>query len=473
MGANNAYFTSSSTQNGKRRFLAIGNFFDTTNSAYYLNSVSRLRFDLSKDKNILVKKANLKLYKYANAYFKDVNIKLYGQEGNFLKEVFLDNGDYDFDVANFEITDYIKNKWTQNIEFNLKVENAHPYEGVAVCSGNFTDSICLEKYHPKLEIKYIYNTKGSLKNIEFDKNTKYNSTYSSENVKCQKDKGCNIFYKFYYQDIEANAQIYLISKNKKTGKEQIQKTLHNNSDVLMNFNYGDGQYEVLIKVIDGAYEKIQKLHEFEIDTLPPHKPVVLNHSQIGSRSGVYIDFEKLSEKGKFHIHLCKHKDVLCKTELAKVETDKLSINVKSQSPLITGVLYDYQIYGIDDFGNQSEKTIISILQNNKLIELHNIKLSEKKISPKNQDEKFDITKITYQSDEDFYDKGVIIRNSQHKIIGKKRFEKIKNEFNGKIDNYLSCGKYFIQITGKDKYGYNIADHKRIEVEIDNTAPRLY
>ncbi len=464
-----SYFESTSTSNGRRRFLAIGNFYDTTNNAYYMNSNSVIKYIMTADRNILVNKAELRLYKYANAYYEDAEVRLRNNLDKNEIRLHVDNGDYDFDELVFDVTDTFKSAYGEEINLYLDVEDPDYKEGIAVCSGRYADSLCQTRYFPKLEITYVYNTKGKLEQFKYDEMVRFNAIYRSENVECGENSGCQYLVRFKYEDQENNAALYLKVKNNKD-ENIIKKQLDSTSQEIV-LELEDGDYELSYKIRDGAYTVKNNFTNFQIDTTPPKAPVVLHHSEFGARSGIYIDLLDQNEKDvTFEVNLYNDENY---TKLLSSQS-KSEINLKftSENPLKNNKEYYYRVVAIDDFENRSQEARFSAVQKNDLLELQTVDLSEYKISPQNKDGKFDQAELSYKANEEIFNKRLVIRNSMFKEVLTIAKEKlIFDGFDGK--DFYKDGLYYLQLEANDSYGYKIADHRRLKLIIDNTPPSLF
>jgi hypothetical protein len=420
------------------------------------------------DKNILIQKVELKLYKYANAYHDDVEVSLRNNLDNNENKLLVDNGDYDFDELLFDVTDTFKSAYGKEIQFYLKVTDPDYKEGIAVCSGSTADSLCQTKYFPKLEISYVYNTKGQLEQFSFDETVRFNANYNSENVECAKSQGCKYKILLNYKDKENNAILNLTVKSSK--EEWVIEKKLNSQDQEILLDLEDGNYSLSYGIVDGAYTMSKDFTTLQIDTTPPKTPVVLNHSQFGARSGIYIDLLDQEEGGvTYEVKIFADQEATEFIDLA--ETSDLNFKVTSKKPLENEKRYYYQIVAIDDFDNRSKGARFSAVQKNNLLELKSVELSEYKISPKNKDKKFDQTALFYKSDEKILKKKIVIKNSMFKdVFTISKDTLIFDGFDGK--RFLDDGVYYLQLVAFDQYGYQIADHKRLKLIIDNTSPRL-
>ena len=85
--------------------MAIGNFMDTTNGAYFQNSVSFVDLSYQNDPNHLIQGADLVFYKYAGSHTGDTTVNLY-KDGELtpISQVSVNNLDYQFDEVRFSLS---------------------------------------------------------------------------------------------------------------------------------------------------------------------------------------------------------------------------------------------------------------------------------------------------------------------------------------------------------------------------------
>lgn len=267
------WFESTSTKNGRRRFLAIGNFFDTTNSAYYRDSKALLEFELPPLAGITVHRVELKVYKYANAASAAVPITLTSELSSQPVTTLADNGDYDFDELSFRIPGVPAQPQQRRVRFELQVPQAKSLEGIAVCSGLLTDNICKQQYHPRLLVSYSYNTKAKVSLLEIDEGNTYTWKTDLPLVKCSAHSGCRFNARVHIEDLEANAKWYLLAKTTAGDKLHTSSLAQLNRTNSVGIDLPDGSYTIGYQLTDGEFQEQVWLKQITINTVPPNSPV--------------------------------------------------------------------------------------------------------------------------------------------------------------------------------------------------------
>lgn len=167
-----------------RRYVAAGNFLDTAADPDYNTGWAEtyLKFNFNLGDGAIVKKAELKLYKYAhggtnsNHNFqlearratKDINMNHVPYNLNAWvskgPEVYdtetVDHWDFDTAPIVWNVTSLVS-KWNDgtfpNHGFVMHPQNPGPIEGAAFCSGHVIDGTCPSYKRPVLEIEYVIN----------------------------------------------------------------------------------------------------------------------------------------------------------------------------------------------------------------------------------------------------------------------------------------------------------------------------
>lgn len=474
------WFTSDSTNNGRRRFLAIGNFFDTTNDAFYHNSNAFLSFTLPSRKDIVIKEARLVMYKYANAHTGNVPVQLSLGEKS-LGVVLADNGDYDFDKLQFNITDEYIHHYGESITFTANVNHAAYKEGIAVCSGNLFDGLCTSEYAPRIVVRYADNTMAEVEMDLFPNKSRYNSNTITDSAKCSDGQGCIFTIAANIKDKESNASLRLRLKDDLANIVE-EKTISAEDSEQVDFAVSDGVYQIEVDLFDGFYSKNIASYDFEVDTTPPEPPVIVTSSQYGSRAGVVFTLEPYAEKEVLSISVCNRSaQDACGEVIAEQRYQKSLVKFKANKPLEDATTYTYQLRKIDQFGNYSQSVYLDIKQRNDLVYAANINVESEVISPANRDGRFDDTKISFSFSEEVKDLKI-----SYSVKGSSKAEQLNKQetfgvesstfeftFTGQDSyNELKNNLVEIKITGEDKHGYPLADDLPIYITIDNQPPIL-
>ena len=476
-----AFFTSPSTSNGSRRFLAIGNFWDTTNAAYYAQSVSTISFSFIRPSNFLLQTAELHLYKYANAYSGSVPVSLYNSSNQQLGTVDVDNGDYDYDLLKYDLTE----SWQTAAAIDLRLQVNQPLyqQGIAICSGNSIDSVCPSQYHPQLELTYIINTQGQLSQWQTTEKVTFGMHQTDDFSTCQPNQGCRFRHVLDYFDLETNSELTLQYKNLGTGAISAQTLAATTGILKMDFALLDGSYELELNVIDEEFSQNHKKPSFSIDTTPPTKPVVLYQSSFGTRSGVEFVLDYQADT-TYEVSICAGETLLndsaCPQPIYQQAFTSSNLYVTSSTPLLDQRMYHYVIVAKDSLGNASEPSGVEVKQSNMLLEFSEISVTPARISPANEDNKYDIAQLEFTLAEASSEVSSEVFNDKYQLLGSfadKRFTgRIDaKELDGKklASKELASGQYYLRLRGKDLHGYDLANSKLVAVAVDNIAPTVY
>jgi hypothetical protein len=456
-------FTTDSTSNTFRRFLAIGNFYDVTNQAYFQNSAASLNFQqLNPDWQ--VQSAFLKLYKYANAYNTNVPVDLY-LAGNKISSINVDNGDLDYDLLSFDVTPQVKSNQSVNFNFDLKVNNAAFQEGIAVCSGNIFDSICPANYRPILEVTYIVNQVGSLNFLGFSKQQQLNIATNEAYASCQEAIGCDFSVNLSYQDRDKNAivDLDLYKDNQLTRK--LNYTDYDQQQSLKFLGLQDGKYSLQLVIHDGNYLYNDILTNFDIDVTRPELPIILAHSNFATSQGAWFN---LAIDQNYLIQICQDAD--CNNSLNSQNYNQSELTVPTTTGMLDRKVYYYQLQTVEASGNLSLPVIVGLEYRLHAAYFKQVFADTDKISPKNKDGFKDLLKLTTIASEE-------VISSKLEVSGSKGVVVVLNnlgQLNGKTaeNTYLPDGKYSLSLKAKDKFGEDFALPKPLLFIIDNTAPVL-
>lgn len=467
-----AWFESASTNNGKRRFLAVGNFLDTTNSALYANAKSFLEFDLSSLAGNKLIAAKLKLFKYASSTTGDFQAELFS-ESKSIGIVKVAPGNYDYAELAFDILPLLKNPGAA-IKLELRGKSYGPQEGLALCSGNIEDNVCPRKFFPLLELSMEPNKQGTLAELNYSVPTQLNSTAKSPYFSCKEGGGCKLNIGWRYNDEDNNSQVRarakfndgVIFSDWKSANSAVQSTL----------DLKDGAYKIELEIRDGISTTFRELGALEIDTLPPSKPVVLVHSGYGSKSGVRIVLLPNIDAKEYHLVVCKSLSAGdCTSPKYSENYADPNLVFKSPVPLKDGEKYYYLISQSDALGNKSAKLALALFQRNMQVVLEQLKLTVSRLSPANKDKHFDTAGLSFKQNSQLklMQLSVFTRLGA-KVLTTTKFPVSKREFMlNQLLAKLKDGNYFLVVAGEDVDGYAIAAEKVLNFSIDNTPPRLY
>ncbi len=454
-------FTSPSTPNGVRRFLAIGNFYDYTNGAYFANSEAYIDFNYEYFANNLIEKVELSVFKYANSLGNPVQVNLV----------------IDGDIYSSAVADPINNQFQELIfavpkehfstsglkSYKLVGDSGAQNAGIAVCSGNWSDSLCEEKYFPKVHVYYRSNTLGILTNTRLD-NEVYNATFIDEYVQCEKSLGCNFRIDYTYNDLENNSllTLYVTDRN---GVEQKRMDITNGKSMStsVNFHLEDGQYYINLRIIDGAYVDDYGLGGFTVATKPPNQPEVIWHSEYSSNSGSVWRFKAFPDDYVLQVN----SNAGDETREKILKEGYAQIKLNSDTPhFLESNKYTFSF--LDRFLNQSDDTIYTLAHIPKILEVGINLVDSNKISPKNSDGLFDLPIIELASSEVIKDGGIHLLDNKYQSI----YEFKQNEADSLDWKKWADGVYWLKFTGEDLYGYPALSLEPVKFEIDNTPPNL-
>lgn len=167
-------FTSQYVKNGhERRYLAVGDFYDTSNGGnYHGRAESYLRFPLNLPSGAIVLYSQLDLVRYNTYQSFDARIgrlnqgidQWTGENFNDFKSrsgdysrVWVDWNNYDFKTFSWNLTTLVKEWTTGTTNHGLAIySNDGTYRGAAFCSTR-DDGFCRYEHEPKLYIEYIIN----------------------------------------------------------------------------------------------------------------------------------------------------------------------------------------------------------------------------------------------------------------------------------------------------------------------------
>jgi hypothetical protein len=452
-------FSSPSTSVGVRRFLAVGNFFDTTNSAYYQSSIAEVEFELPQT-NLLLESALVKLFKYANGGNSTVKIRASanGQELDSY-DLGVDNLDYQQLQINLPLNVIINGK----VKINLEAIAPEYRAGVALCSGNSEDSICPRRYFPQLELQYRDNVKGKLIETSTEAATTLNSNSQSKFSNCAPNAGCQLRFVVHYQDPDSNTNLELLVSSTTARRFKIPL----NSRAEFDLHLLDGSYKLQLEIKDGtAIERVMLTDLKVVTKLPPIPELLLAPAVVG-KLGAELQFTTPPQKS-YAAALCA--DQHCQKILVSMTTNTAGINLRSPTALTSGRNYYYRFIQTDNYGNTSLPKLIAIRQENQLVDLF-AKLTLGKISPKNADKRFDSSAVTFATNNEIAWSELEVFNSAGKLLGK--LNKNDLRFAGMLQNkLLADGNYILRLQGADTLGYPIVA-KQFSVVVDNTAPKIY
>lgn len=303
-----SYFISDATNNGYRRFLAVGNFYDVTNNAHFTNSTAILRFQQGQlPVGAKLKSINLITYKYANAYTSTVNINL-RLNGEIIGTLGADSGDYDYDILQFDLTAKLSKLMGQPVEMRLTVDTPQWSEGIALCSGNIIDNICPVQYHPRLVYDYEPNTIGRVEKVEHSPKILLKAGDQDNYASCVAKKGCQLSYKFFISDQEKNIAIVLFHKDS-TGIVSYHS--FHTGITSQSMYLADGNYQRWYEVKDGDF--------FQKVDLPAIRIVTNMPKQVS----MYLDTPRLSPANKDNLY----DDLQIKfAEQVKASTVRVTLN---------------------------------------------------------------------------------------------------------------------------------------------------
>lgn len=452
-----SYFESPATDNGRRRFLAVGNFYDTTNGAYFRDSKAYLRFDLPDWGDVILDSAKLKLNKYANSASSELVVSVR-------------SGDQTAATDAASVAD-LDNQWLAadlyslvvgNIEsdaLNLELSVASPdyREGLALCSGNVIDVVCPSENAPHLELRYRSNTYGELVSSMVPEDAKYNSISKTDTAHCGEDIGCRFSVLFDYQDLEGNGTASLVAKNTLTGEEFIDEVRNVAGLKTLEMQLSDGSYEWTAQLQDGQRQMAEFRGSLSLDTQSPDPPVVFYTGEQIARSGLAMVFKPASDRDSIELKQGTQIENFSDTEYQYIPTQTLT----------TAEEYEFRLRARDDHGNYSKELTFAKEFSGNLVELSEQSLSSPVISPSNQDGKYDATVLDYESSEELLATSLVVFDSSYRKLGEMSGDTFSGELSG---GNLEDGIYHLKLAGEDQHGYPPSDMLPLKVIIDNRIP---
>jgi hypothetical protein len=465
---NSVTFTSSNTTRTMRRFIAIGNFYDTTNSAYFNNSIATMQFHISYNQFATLKSLKLQMYKYANAYSGTVRVDIY-KATTKIGSVLADNGDLDFDLLQLDLTKYIKTN-PADLTLTLKVNNPASKQGIAVCSGNIIDSICKQQYKPRLLMSYTENQVGTLKIMSTTSAKILMIGYHDNYSDCAETSGCNVDLDLNYQDIDRNAivKVSLVNSYNKI-LTTISYSDYGQLHRLMFRSIKAGNYHFLLNITDGAGNQQSKsIGNFLVDVIRPIPPVVVTHSSFISTQGAYFNVAKNLDYKSLYYQICL--DQQCASPILKLNSTMHSIWLKPKLSMHDGRKYYFQINGIDIAGNFSQPTMITLTYHQDAGVIQSINLTNRRISPRNQDGKYDSARVNFTATKMTSVYTISIKDAKGRIVNITNRDRITGR--DIAGRFLKDANYYLEIKAKDELGQLLISPLKVRITVDNTAPML-
>lgn len=459
-----AFFTSPSTDNGQRRFLAIGNFLDTTNDAYFRDSVATLKYLLPPQVASGILTAELLVYKYASSAAGNSPVYLQNENNIVLSSAILDNGDLDYDHARFFFTPDADADG-KHLTLRLRMFTPQVNQGVAVCSGTVTDSICPTQYHPKLTITYVSNRHGKLERLMLAPAGNYNSDTDMAGLVCRANVGCQLNYVVDYRDPDHNAQLKLVSDGQTT-------ELPLTGD-MRTLALADGSWNLAWTVQDGSQQQTLATREFMIDTTAPGAAEWLGYTPHYTRAGAELELREDPAADHFQVIACQDitTDECIPLEVATHGRQlKLAPGIPATAQAIRLEVVQY-----DAAGNVSEPTSLRLPVRLDQTTLSQLKLQHPKLSPRNADKHFDEQLLNYFATERGKLTQVRLRGSLERLISKDQPYEVGSHqelLSNTLLAELPDGNYELDLAAQDSFGYALASHQPLRFSIDNTPPRF-
>jgi len=309
----NVFTNEQITNTHNRRFLAVGNFFDTTDGNYYPNSESYLKFNIDDilDNSHIIS-ANLTLYRYANggagfnAHVHRLDTEFDGLTGqvtndyrtksDIVDSVYVDEGDYDFRAYSWNVTSIVHgwvNNTHPNYGFVLSGDGGFQ-SGAAFCSSR-TDGFCTNEYIPKLEIVYLDKQPPAQPTLITPEN---NYVYSGNCDRSNNSGDCAGNHQISFRignlvdpdDDYESTTIYLDKTVNGINTTSQISGLTGVDEINHNQNISDGLYKWNAKHIDALNleSELSITRTFTIDTMPPNTPNISNiPTELNSQSKIY------------------------------------------------------------------------------------------------------------------------------------------------------------------------------------------
>lgn len=456
-----SYFTSPATNQGHRRFLAIGNFYDTTNSAYFYNAKTFLNFELP---DLRIASAKLILYKYAHGGTTTSQLSLY--KGNkVLANTTAAVGNYDYTPLEFNIEKQHLQPGT-NLALEIIETSSRARAGIAACSGTILDEVCPEQYRPRLVVTYLTNMLGQIELHSTTSQRKLGINSRDDFVSCQESVGCLIKVAYKYNDPDSNSR-YRLEAGVFRGEWQPL------AEGELKLTLPTGQHQLRIAIDDGGELITIDLGGFDVGVVKPNPPEILYQDEFSSRSGIKYMLADQEAIKSYQVQMCTGMSTngalaICQQLLLEKSFASTQIEFKFNEPYKSQQKYYYRFSGTDEYGNYSDGTWASAVHNPELKLIGSSSLNQRKISPQNLDRNFDSTiiKSTEQT-------GLNLRVYNHKFT--KIFEQPSLTFAGRdaVGKLLVDGKYYLQLWGNDPDGYPYVPGQMHQIEIDNTPPKLW
>ena len=289
-------FSSDYCPGSNRRFLAFGNFYDTTISVDCGRTESYLKFDLSSLNGDIITSANLSVQRYATSYGSftartarltqdiDGNTGFNTQDWKGKAEEYgtqpIDWNQLDFHNFQFDLTSLVQ-AWTQGTYPNYGVAifaNAPGYRvGAAVCSTR-NDPLCTSNHNPSLIVNYASNQPPYIPNLVSPNNSQTFSGNCNQSVLPQTGI-CNT-------SLPVNLQISGVGDGDPSPGNLKATDLHfsgannfvanlggSSGNLSYNGNFTDGQTSWFARSIDGLNASSDSVSfNFKSDTTPPVVP---------------------------------------------------------------------------------------------------------------------------------------------------------------------------------------------------------
>jgi len=458
-----SYFTSPATNQGHRRFLAIGNFYDTTNSAYFYGSKTFLSFELP---DLRIASAKLVLYKYAHGGTTTSQLSLY--KGNkVLANATAAVGNYDYTPLEFNIAKQHLQPGS-NLALELIEVSARARAGIAACSGTIFDEVCPEQYRPRLEVTYLTNILGQMELHSTTKLRKLGIASRDDYVSCQESLGCLLNVAYKYNDPDSNSRF-------RVETEFLAGDWQSFAEGDLSLTLPNGEHNLKIVIDDGGEKISIDIGSFDVGVTRPTAPEVLYQDEFSSRSGIKFMLADNEVVKSFQLEMCVGmlpSEFLgqdsCQQQLLKREFTATQIELKFTEPYEAQQKYFYRFTGTDDYGNSSASSWVSAVHNPELKSIDVTSLNYRKISPQNRDRKFDSANVSGVGQPGFK-----LRVYNNKFT--KLFEQESLIFTGRdsAGKFLASGKYYLQVWGNDPDGYPYIPSQMHHILIDNASPKMW
>jgi len=497
-------FVSPSTRwsgNGRRRAMFIGTYTDYTVSGWPVFRTSRALINfgnLNIPNGAIVESATLQVWHYGT---NSNNQALYvsgitsdwnestvwpgpSHSGNFGSQQFpYYNSNYTAQIReinlNTSVVDYLRSR-NRGLMIRNYDENAR---GCVICSRNIPSGPCKAGMEPKVVIRYKINKAPNSPNLDYPNDgweLGANESYSSVNCdKSGKGKGCDITFRAQTEDpdnsfpLETTVEVRRSEggdrnfSNSQNGEGWFERQRH--------LNDGHWTWRARTKDSYNDWSNWSVNKQFIVDTTAPSKPKMKSEPEYspGDQNTVYSTVSKDGIIGgvRYNFQVSENSNFSSiKESSGWVEKREFTFGSLEDEKI-----YYYRVRARDRLGNTTGwgKGTNSI-QDATNPEINNIYMDYGKISPANQDGKFDYSNLSFEVyDEHISEVSVQLISSENEVVHEYTglAEKVNLEIDGRDsnDNFLSDGVYTVNIVAEDLAG-NRTENKDNLLFIDNNPP---